>query len=170
MLFRSVSQSRYHAVCDGDLAKRPCGLCCIEGKVQSLWRNKKWIENKGEGIKGGKEVGKRQVESASIPDPLSAIPKAPSGLLQNTFSKLKTMLRMPGLIRKRTEAVRELFMAAEKIVTLNQWTKELLRVNRVDEGKIEVIRHGIPDSGFRIRDSGINRQSAEGIGNFGYWI
>ena len=31
----------------------------------------------------------------------------------------------------------------------------------MEEGKVELIRHGIPDTGFRIRDSGINKQSAE---------
>jgi glycosyltransferase involved in cell wall biosynthesis len=139
-------------VCDGDLAKRPCALCCIEGKVQSLWGNKKWIEDRGERIEGGGEIRIRKVESASIPDPLSAIPKVRGGFIQNTVSKLTTMLRMPGLIRKRTEAVRELLRSADKMVALNHWTKELLKVNGVEEGKIEVIRHGVP------------AQSAGGIG------
>lgn len=69
------------------------------------------------------------------------------------------MLRMPGLIRKRTEVIRELFRTADKIVALNQWTKELLRVNGVEESKIEVIRHGIPETGCRIPDSGSEEDS-----------
>jgi len=53
------------------------------------------------------------------------------------------MFRMPGLIRKRTEAVREMFRAVDTMVALNEWSRKLLVLNGVEESKIRLIRHGV---------------------------
>jgi len=70
------------------------------------------------------------------------------------------MFRMPGLIRKRTEAVREMFRAVDVMVALNDWSRKLLMLNGVEESKIRLIRHGIRE-GQAID----NRAEGRGAGN-----
>ena len=139
-------------VCDGDLARRPCALCAIHGKLRKGYRISDMGYGKSEAGYRISGAGKSSNESSKNPESQIRNPK--ESKLSALTSKLITMLRMPGLIRKRTEVVRELFRTADKIVALNQWTKELLRVNGVKEGKIEVIRHGIPETRARMPDSG----------------
>ena len=131
-------------VCDGNLATRPCVACSIEGKIQSLWRDRSRIGDRGERIEGGTGKSREGIRSDSIHDPLSAIPKVRGGFIQNTFSKLTTMIRMPGLIRKSIAAIRESFDAADRIVALNQWSYDLLARNGVPKEKLQIIRHGVP--------------------------
>jgi len=52
---------------------------------------------------------------------------------------------MPRLIRKRTEAVREMFRAVDVMVALNDWSRKLLILNGVEESKIRLIRHGVKE-------------------------
>ena len=117
-------------VCDGNLAERPCVPCAIQGKLFQKYR----IPDAGSRMPS---IGK-SLKGSSL-NPESKIRNSKGSKLSVLTSKLITMLRMPGLIRRRTEAVRELFRTADKIVALNQWTKQLLRVNGVEEGKVELI-------------------------------
>jgi len=128
-------------VCDGDLARRPCAACCIHGKLGLGYR----ISDMGY---------RRHTEAApnKIPqNPRSGIQKPKSSKISILASKLKTMCRMPGLIRKRTEAVREMFGAVDAMVALNDWSRKLLVLNGVKESKIRLIRHGIPAPSAGVR-------------------
>ena len=131
-------------VCDGDLARRPCALCAIHGQL----RKGDWRSEMGYGKDSG------GVSRKNPPNPESQIRNAQSPTLQSLVSKLTTMFRMPRLIQKRAEAVREMFRTVDAMVAQNDWSRKLLVLNGVAEPKIRLFRHGIPDSGFRIPDSG----------------
>ena len=144
-------------VCDGDLARRPCVACCIQGKAEKLWRKKI--------IHGVPDAGCRiqgESQHRTPPNPASRIPNPNIQGIRMLVSKLTTMFRMPGLIRKRTKAVREMFRTVDAMVALNDWSRKLLVLNGVEESKIRLIRHGVRapsaggiwDSGYGIRDSG----------------
>jgi glycosyltransferase involved in cell wall biosynthesis len=136
-------------VCDGDLARRPCVACCIQGKAEKVWRKKI--------IHGMPDTGCRiqgESQHRNSPNPEARIPNPNIQGIRMLVSKLTTMFRMPGLIRKRTEAVREMFREVDAMVALNEWSRKLLILNGVEESKIRLIRHGIPDSEFGIRYSG----------------
>ena len=122
-------------VCDGDLEKRPCALCAIHGQLRKGYR--RWDMGYGKDSGG--------VSRKNPPKPESQIRNAQSPTLQSLVSKLTTMLRMPGLIRKRTEAVREMFRAVDVMVALNDWSRKLLILNGVEESKVRLIRHGVKE-------------------------
>jgi glycosyltransferase involved in cell wall biosynthesis len=126
-------------VCDGDLARRPCVACCIQGKAEKVWRKKiiHGIPDTGCRIQG-------ESQHRNSPNPESRIPNPNIQGIRMLVSKLTTMFRMPGLIRKRTEAVREMFRAVDAMVALNDWSRKLLVLNGVKESKIRLILHGIP--------------------------
>jgi glycosyltransferase involved in cell wall biosynthesis len=121
-------------VCDGDLAKRPCALCAIHGKLRKGYR----ISDMGYGKDSG------GVSRKNPPNPESQIRNAQSPTLQTLVSKLTTMFRMTGLIRKSISGIRESFDAADRIVALNQWSYDLLARNGVPKEKLRIIRHGVP--------------------------
>ena len=154
-------------VCDGDLARRPCAACCIHGKLGLGYRisDMGYGKDSGFGIPDSGGRGNRsslnpgcriqgESQHRTSPNPESQIPNPKTSKLLILAAKLTTMFRMPGLIRKRTKAVREMFRTVDAMVALNEWSRKLLILNGVAESKIRLIRHGIPDSGFRIPDSG----------------
>jgi hypothetical protein len=121
-------------VCDGDLARRPCVACCIHGKLGKgymLW-------NIGYGKAAGVASGKNPL------NPKSQIRNPKSSKISFLASKLKTMFRMPGLIRKSIAGILESFAAADRVVALNQWSYDLLARNGVPKEKLQIIRHGVP--------------------------
>ena len=113
-------------VCDGNLATRPCVACAIQGKL-------------GQGFRIQGEALHR-----TSPNPESRIQNPKRSKIKMLISKLTTMFRMPGLIRKSIAAIRESFDAADRIVALNQWSYDLLARNRVPKDKLQIIRHGVP--------------------------
>ena len=121
-------------VCDGDLAKRPCALCAIHGQLRKGYR--RWDMGYGKDSGG--------VSRKNPLNPKSQIRNAQSPILQSLVSKLTTMFRMPGLIRKSIAGIRESFDAADRIVALNQWSYDLLARNGVPKEKLQIIRHGVP--------------------------
>jgi len=122
-------------VCDGDLARRPCALCAIHGKLRKGdWRSEMGYEKDSGGVSRKNPI-----------NPESQIRNAQSPTFQSLVSKLTTMFRMPGLIRKRTEAVREMFRAVDVMVALNDWSRKLLILNGVEESKVRLIRHGVKE-------------------------
>ena len=143
-------------VCDGDLEKRPCALCAIHGQLRKGYR--RWDmgygKDSGSGIPDSGFRIQGESQHRTSPNPGSRIPHKNIQGIRMLVSKLTTMLRMPGLIRKRTEAVREMFRAVDAMVALNDWSRKLLVLNSVDEKKIRLIRHGVSDAGFRSRDTG----------------
>ena len=54
-----------------------------------------------------------------------------------------TALRMPGLVRRRHDALRQLFELADAIVAPAPWVRDLLVVNGVGAGKIVISRQGV---------------------------
>ena len=122
-------------VCDGDLAKRPCVACAIQGKLFQKY----WIPDAGSRMP---RIGK-SLKGSSL-NPESKNRNSKGSKLSVLTSKLLTMLRMPGLIRKSIKAIRESFKKADRIVALNQWSFDLLIRNEVPKEKIVLIRHGIP--------------------------
>ena len=143
-------------VCDGDLARRPCAACCIHGKLGLGYRisDMGYGKDFGSGIPDSGFRIQGESQHRTSPNPGSRIPHKNIQGIRMLVSKLTTMLRMPGLIRKRTEAVREMFRGVDAMVALNDWSRKLLVLNSVDEKKIRLIRHGVSDAGFRSRDTG----------------
>ncbi len=123
-------------VCDGNLAERPCVPCAIQGKLFQKYR----IPDAGSRMPS---IGK-SLKGSSL-NPESKIRNSKGSKLSVLTSKLTTMLRMPGLIRKSIKAIRESFEKADRIVALNQWSFDLLIRNEVPKEKIILIRHGIPE-------------------------
>lgn len=169
-------------VCDGDLAKRPCVLCAIHGKLRKgdrrsemgygecgQGKSRNSLLNPGCGIQG-------EALYRTSPNPESRTPNPKRSKLLILASKLKTMLRMPGLIRNRTKAVKEMLQSVDVIVALNDWSKKLLVLNGVEAGKIRLIRHGVPapsaggggDRGEGIEEASISSRKgakdAKGVG------
>lgn len=145
-------------VCDGDLAKRPCVACAVQGKAQSLWANKSRTEMPDAGCRMPGALPR------TSPNPKAQSPNPKRSKILILASKLKTMFRMPSLIRNRAKAVEEMFRSLDAMVALNDWSRKLLELNGVENSRIRLIRHGIPapSMGEQMPESGCQTTGAGG--------
>lgn len=104
-------------ICDGELDVRRCAACTLNGF-------------------GLNRTVSRML--ASTPDAIGdAIAQA--GLAGGGW----TALRMPGLMRRRHEEIRQVFALVDRIVVLSEWVDRLLRTNGVPAEKLVRSPHGI---------------------------
>jgi glycosyltransferase involved in cell wall biosynthesis len=104
-------------ICDGELDFRRCAACTLNG------------------------LGLNRTVSRMLASTPEAIGEAiaQAGLAGGGW----TALRMPGLMRRRHEEVRQVFASVDRVVVLSEWVYRLLRTNGVPEEKLVRSPHGL---------------------------
>lgn len=118
-------------ICDGRLKTGLCARCALHGL----------------GLPRG------------IADILSLVPAGVDNILKKArlSGGVWTVLRMPGLIALRHAVFHEFMAKVDRIITLCNWTNDLLLLNGIPVEKIRLIKHGIPADALenRPKDNGL---------------